>query len=475
MASNLLRKIPSVEKIKTSEVMQALIETHGEEQVSEAVRTVLEALRTEIQDAKDAGFPEERLDVEALAAEVVMYLEAKFTPSLRKAVNATGVIMHTGLGRAAFPETAQAALAEVAEGYSTLATDIETGRRSHRDNHLEDLICELTSAEAATVVNNNAAATMLILNTLAQGREVIVSRGQLVEIGGAFRMPDVMAASGAVLREVGTTNKTHLHDYRNAINEETGAIMRVHHSNYRIVGFAEEPSIEDLTDLAREHGIAVIDDLGSGALVDLSRWGIEHEPQVQDSVRAGIDVACFSGDKLIGGPQAGIILGKKEVVDRIRKNQLARALRIGKLTIAGLEATLKLFLRPERLEEDHPVYWMFSRTADEVGRRTRRLIRRLKDRLPEGAAELNLIDGGSQVGSGAVPVETIPTKLLHVRSPHATAEKLSCALRRNDPPVFPRVHQDALLLDMRTVLKGEDRIVEDALADVLMKELKNEE
>jgi L-seryl-tRNA(Ser) seleniumtransferase len=283
-------------------------------------------------------------------------------------------------------------------------------------------------------------------------------------------MPDVMAASGAVLKEVGTTNKTHLHDYRNAIGEQTSAIMRVHHSNYRIVGFAEEPPIEDLAGLAREHGIFIIDDLGSGALVDLSRWGIEHEPQVQDSVRAGVDVACFSGDKLIGGPQAGLVVGKREVVDRIRKNQLARALRIGKLTIAGMEATLRLFLRPETLVEEHPVYWMFSRTAVEVGRRTRRLIRRVKSRLPEGAAELTLIDGGSQVGSGAVPVETIPTKLLRIRSPHASAEKLSCALRRNDPPVFPRVHQDALLLDMRTVLKGEDHIVEDALVNILMKE-----
>jgi len=470
MTSNLLRNIPSVEKIKNTDSLRSLTEAYGEELVSEAVRTALESLRAEIREAEGSAFPEARLEPEAVAAEVSAFLEAKFTPSLRKAVNATGVIMHTGLGRAAFPEAARAALAEVAEGYSTLATDIETGRRSHRDKHLEGLICELTGAEAATVVNNNAAATMLILNTLALGREVIVSRGQLVEIGGAFRMPDVMAASGAVLKEVGTTNKTHLFDYKNAIGEQTSAIMRVHHSNYRIVGFAEEPPIEDLVGLAREHGIFIIDDLGSGALVDLSRWGIEHEPQVQDSVRAGVDVACFSGDKLIGGPQAGLVVGKREAVDRIRKNQLARALRIGKLTIAGMEATLRLFLQPEKLVEEHPVYWMFSRTAEEVGRRTRRLIRRVRSRLPEGTAELTLIDGGSQVGSGAVPVETIPTKLLRIRSPHASAEKLSCALRRNDPPVFPRVHQDALLLDMRTVLKGEDRIVEDALVNILMKE-----
>jgi L-seryl-tRNA(Ser) seleniumtransferase len=470
MTSDLLRRIPSVDRVKNADSIRSLADVYGEELVSEAVRAVLESLRAEIRETGGAAFPETRLELEAIAGEVESSLKAKFTPSLRRAVNATGVIMHTGLGRAAFPKAAQTALAEVAEGYSTLATDIETGRRSHRDNHLEDLICELTGAEAATVVNNNAAATMLILNTLAQGKEVIVSRGQLVEIGGAFRMPDVMAASGAVLKEVGTTNKTHLRDYKNAVGEQTAAIMRVHHSNYRIVGFAEEPPIEDLVGLAREHGVSIIDDLGSGALVDLNRWGIEHEPLVQDSVRAGVDVACFSGDKLIGGPQAGFILGKREVVDSIRKNQLARALRIGKLTIAGLEATLRLFLRPEKLVEEHPVYWMFSRTAKEVARRTRRLIRRIRSRLPEGAAELTLVDGGSQVGSGAVPVETIPTKLLRIQSPYATAEKLSCALRRNDPPVFPRVHQDALLLDLRTVLKGEDLIVEDALVDILTKE-----
>ncbi len=466
MTSQLLRSLPSVDKLKNHPAVLSLVEQYGEELVSEAARNVVDALREEIRSSAAGAFPMEKLEPASLAAAVNDYLRRKCAPSLRRAVNATGVIMHTGLGRAAFPEAAQGALAEVSAGYSTLAIDRDSGRRRHRDGHLEGLICGLTGAEAATVVNNNAAATMLILNTLAGGQEVIVSRGQLVEIGGAFRMPDVMAASGACLKEVGTTNKTHLRDYREAIGERTGAIMRVHHSNYRIVGFTAEPSLEDLVELAHTHELHFIDDLGSGALVDLSRWGIEHEPLVRDSIRAGVDVACFSGDKLIGGPQAGIIVGKREAVDRIRKNQLARALRVGKLTIAGMEATLRLFLRPDRLTEDHPVYWMFSRSAAQVGRRAQRLVRRLRPHIPHDT-EITVIEGGSQVGSGAVPVETIPTRLIQIRSPHMSAEKLARRLRRNDPPIFARVHKEALLLDLRTALKGEERVMADALIHIL--------
>ena len=468
MTDTLLRRLPSVDKLKNNEALIPMLDSYGEEQVAESIRAVLTELRARIQQGGEQGIPEEQLAPESIAAEAASLLASRFRPSLRKAVNATGVIMHTGLGRAAFPSTAQAAIADVAEGYCTLATDIETGRRSHRDRHLNDLICRLTGAEAATVVNNNAAATMLILNTLIQGKEVIVSRGQLVEIGGSFRMPDVMAASGSIMREVGTTNKTHLRDYRDALNEQTAAIMRVHHSNYRIVGFAQEPSIEELVGLARETGLLIFDDLGSGALVDLERWGIEHEPVVQDSIRAGVDVACFSGDKLIGGPQAGIIVGKKAVIECIRKNQLARALRIGKLTIAGMEATLRLFLRPDRLEETHPVYWMFSRTAEQVGWRARGLVRRLKNHLPD-FIDMSLVNGGSQVGSGAVPVQTIPTRLIRIRTPGIPPDSLVLRLRRLEPPVFARVRDDALLLDLRTVLPGEERIVERSLVQILSK------
>ncbi len=466
MTGPLLRSLPSVDKLKNDPAVLSLVKRYGEVMVSEAARYVVNALREEILISSAEVFPKEKLEPAAIAAAVNDYLRQKFIPSLCRAVNATGVIMHTGLGRAAFSEPARSALAEVSTGYSTLAIDCDSGRRRHRDAHLEGLICDLTGAEAATVVNNNAAATMLILNTLAEAKEVIVSRGQLVEIGGAFRMPDVMAASGAVLKEVGTTNKTHLRDYREAITETTGAMMRVHHSNYRIVGFTEEPALDDLVELAHAHGLYCIDDLGSGALVDLGRWGIEHEPLVQDSIRAGVDVACFSGDKLIGGPQAGIIVGKREVVDLIRKNQLARALRVGKLTIAGMEATLRLFLRPDRLSEVHPVYWMFSRSAAQVGRRAQRLARRVRP-LVTAETEITVIDGGSQVGSGAVPVETIPTKLIQIRSPLMSADELARRLRRHDPPIFARVHREALLLDLRTALKGEERIIADALIRIL--------
>ncbi len=465
MTQELLRKLPSVDKLKQSEVGQALVRNFGEDLVTVTIRNVLDSLRENLM-REDAGVSFGDIDPETIIKEVEGILQQKFAPSLKSAVNATGVILHTGLGRAALPEAAQASLATVVEGYSTLATDIETGRRQHRDVHLNALLCELTGAEAATVVNNNAAATMLILNTLAQDKEVIVSRGQLVEIGGAFRMPDVMSASGAILHEVGTTNKTHLKDYSAAVGWNTAAIMRVHHSNYRIVGFASEPEIDELTELAHKHELAIIDDLGSGALVDLKKFGIEHEPLVQDSIKAGVDVACFSGDKLIGGPQAGIIVGKKDLIEKIRKNPLARAFRIGKLTITTMEATLKLFLQPEKLTASHPAYRMFSLSKDNIEKRAKRVKKKISDHAP-GMVDMFLIEGGSQVGSGAVPVETIPTVLLRIVPVHQSVEELAKQLRKNEPPVFARLQKDALLLDFRTASDKQDGIIAEALIRIL--------
>ncbi|UCE22626.1 MAG: L-seryl-tRNA(Sec) selenium transferase, partial [Candidatus Aminicenantes bacterium] len=433
MTKNLLRKLPSVDVLMKTKEAQALIEKYSRDLVANAVRGVLTELRSEIRKAGVNSFPEAKLSSGNILKRVEKDLQETFSSSLNQGINATGVILHTGLGRAVLSEDAREAIHRASDGYCTLAIDIETGRRGHRDVHLEGLLCELTGAEAATVANNNAAATMLILNTLAQGREVIVSRGQLVEIGGAFRMPDVMEASGAILREVGTTNKTHLKDYVAAINENTGAIMRVHHSNYRIVGFAEEPSIEDLSKVAQEHNIPLIDDLGSGALLDLKEFGIETEPLVQDSVKAGVDVACFSGDKLIGGPQAGIIVGKELTLKRIKKNPLMRALRVGKLTIAGMEATLRLFLNLEKLKDKHPVYKMFSLTIDELEKRGQKIKKKIQAEISK-EAELSLEDGGSQVGSGSVPVETIPTRLLKVQSASTSAENLAKKLRASNPP-----------------------------------------
>jgi L-seryl-tRNA(Ser) seleniumtransferase len=308
-------------------------------------------------------------------------------------------------------------------------------------------------------------ATVLILNTLAKDKEVIISRGQLVEIGGSFRMPEVMKSSGAIMAEVGTTNKTHLKDYASAINENTGAILRVHHSNYRIVGFSEEPSIEELIQLGKEHNIPVIDDLGSGALIDLKSYGVEKEPLVKDSIKAGIDVACFSGDKLIGGPQSGVIVGKSETVEKIKKNPLARAFRIGKMTIAAMEATLKLFLHPEKLEENHPSYRMFALTPEELEKRARENAKKL-DNLREKAA-FDIIDGESQIGSGSVPTETLPSRVLRIEPLNQSAEEFARKLRLNQIPVFTRIQKNAVILDFRTIAPDEDEIVLEAILKAL--------
>lgn len=466
MREEILRQLPSVDELMNIAALTQLREEYSRDVIVNAARAVLGDLRAEIiSDVAVPPAPEE-FSVESICKRITSYLHDKFSPSLRKAVNATGIILHTGLGRAVLSQQAIDAINDVAQGYCTLATDLETGRRGHRDVHLNDLLCELTGAEAATVVNNNAAATMLILNTLAKGREVIVSRGQLVEIGGSFRMPEVMETSGAILKEVGTTNKTHLRDYVAAISENTGAILRVHQSNYRIVGFFEEPPIEDLVAVGRDHNLPVIDDLGSGALVNLSEYGLEAEPMVQDSIKAGADVVCFSGDKLIGGPQSGVIVGKAGVLETIRKNPLARAMRIGKMTIAGMEATLRLFLNPARLNQQHPDYEMFSRSLEELDQRARAVADRLAASIME-EAEVSVVDGGSQVGSGSVPAQTMPTTLLSVKPAAISAQTLAKELRYYTPPIFTRVQHEAVLFDFRTIRPDEDVLVQEALCQLL--------
>jgi L-seryl-tRNA(Ser) seleniumtransferase len=460
-----LRQIPSLDTLLREQAAEALVREYGHQAVAAAGRAVLDEIRSGIAaQAPDAPPPD--LSLAALIDRVKDRLCRKFRASLGPAINATGIIMHSGLGRAVLSEDASEALMAVAHGYSTLALDLETGHRTSRDGHVEGILRELTGAEAATIANNNAAATVLILNTLAQGREVIVSRGQLVEIGGSFRMPDVMKTSGAILREVGTTNKTHLRDYEEAIGETTGAILRVHHSNYRIVGFAEEPGLEELAELGRKRGVPVVDDLGSGALVDLKDFGLATEPLVQASVRAGADIVCFSGDKLIGGPQSGIIVGKAEWIQKIKKNPLARAFRCGKLSLAALEASLRLFLMPENLKARHPIYRMLGLTPQELGRRANKVASSLKKGLPAGV-RLTVEDGESQVGSGAVPVETIPTKVLAVASPLLSADDLAAKLRRLSPPVFARISKDAVLFDFRTIQADEDAVVDRALMALL--------
>jgi len=462
------RQIPSLDSLLGEPRVGSLVDRFGRDVVVAAGRAALDEARRSIASAGDgpAGAPAPDLSPDRLVQMIEDRLEKAAAPSLAPAVNATGIVMHSGLGRAVLSEAARAALAAVAAGYSTLALDPETGKRVSRDRHVEDLLRRLTGAEAATVANNNAAATVLILNTLARGREVVVSRGQLVEIGGSFRMPDVMTTSGAVLREIGTTNKTHLRDYEAAVGGATGAILRVHHSNYRIVGFAEEPGLAELVALGRARGVPVVDDLGSGALVDLAPFGLAPEPMVRASIEAGADVVCFSGDKLIGGPQCGLVIGQSAWIQRIKKNPLARAFRCGKLTLAALEATLRLFLAPEKLVERHPIYRMLALTPDELGRRAKKLAAALRKTLPASVA-VSVEDGESQVGSGAVPTETLPTKVLAVRSPALSAEDLARRLRALAPPIYARIHKDAVLFDFRTIQPAEDAVVERALAGLL--------
>ncbi len=466
MKDALLRKIPSVDALLQSPEGIRLAGLHGHDAFVRAARDETDELRRWI-ISRDPDAPGEKdLEPELVVARIGERLEAARRPSLRPAVNATGVIMHSGLGRAVLSPVAVEALEAVARGYSTLALDLDSGRRVSRDRAVEGLLRELTGAEAATVANNNAAATVLVLNALAAGKDVIVSRGQLVEIGGSFRLPDVMRTSGARLKEVGTTNKTHLRDYEDALDEATGLILRVHHSNYRIQGFAEEPGIAELAALGRKRGVPVVDDLGGGALVDLKAYGLETEPLVRESVAAGADIACFSGDKLIGGPQSGIIVGRAELVQRIRKNPLARAFRCGKLTLAALEATLKLFLDPDRLPERHPVYRMFGLQVEDIGRRANRVAAGLRRDVPKDV-EISVEPGESQVGSGAVPVETLPSRVLAVRMPRVPTEELARRLRRADPPVFGRIAGDRVLLDFRTIQPGEDKLVAGILAGLL--------
>jgi L-seryl-tRNA(Ser) seleniumtransferase len=472
LKEELLRNLPSVDELLNTTEGRLLAEEYGREPLVGAARAVLSELRSGIAGGAELWQAED-ISAESVIRRIVSHLQKKSAPSLRKAVNAAGIILHTGLGRAVLPRKAIEAINDVIEGYCTLAVDIETGQRGHRDAHLKSLLCELTGAEDATVVNNNAAATMLILNTLAKGKEVIVSRGQLVEIGGSFRMPEVMETSGAILREVGTTNKTHLTDYVRAINENTGAILHVHQSNYRIVGFTEEPAIDELVKLGNQHNLPVIDDLGSGALIDLKEFGLETEPMVQSSIAAGADVACFSGDKLIGGPQSGIIVGKAKTIEKIRKNPIARALRVGKMTIAGMEATLRLFLNREKLREDHPTYRMLSIPLEELERRAKAVADGLAP-IRADEAEVLVVDGASQVGSGSVPTETVPTKLLSIRLATGSATNLAKELRYNEPPVFARVHKEAALFDFRTIQPDEDGIVSSALKRFLTKTEKHE-
>ena len=460
---DLLRELPAVDRLLREPALQELEGALPRQALLEAARQTVESYRSLLLSPR---LPEDlaKLDLSPgkLAAEAARRARRQAEFSLRPVINATGVILHTNLGRAPLSGAAVEALTRAAGGYCNLEMDLESGERGSRQAHLESLLCRLTGAEAALVGNNNAAAVFLSLHALAFGKEVIVSRGQLVEIGGSFRLPEVMAASGARMVEVGTTNKCHRRDYEEAITEATAALLKVHTSNYQIVGFTSSLSTAELVSVARAHGLLVIEDLGSGVLLDLSPFGIDSEPRVQDSIAAGADLVTFSGDKLLGGPQAGIIVGRRALVERIRSNQLARIVRVDKLTVAALEATLRLYLEPEKALRELPVWSAFCADPGTLKRRAASLARRLKKVLP--GDEIEVIPGVSRAGGGSLPLVELPTFLVAIKPHRISAGALAEMLRRGEPPVIARISQDCLCLDLRTVPESREKCLLEALS-----------
>ncbi len=458
----LLRGLPRVDDLLGAPEALTLAETYSQAAVLAMVRDQLDRLRQRfVAGEQFADDTRAAIEPATVLAAVGAALAARLEPVVARVINATGVVLHTGLGRAPLSPAARAAIDDVARGFSLLEVDRATGERGTRETSVADLLCRLTGAEAATVVNNNAAATLIILAALARDREVICSRGQLVEIGGSFRIPEVMAESGATLVEVGSTNKTHLRDYERAITANTAALLRVHTSNYRIQGFTKEVSTAELAELGRRHGIPVIDDLGSGALADLAPHGLEGEPLVSQALADGATVICFSGDKLLGGPQAGLIVGNQQEVARVRRHPLFRAVRPDKLTLAGLEATLRLYFNMERLAENHPTFSMLTTPAEQIKPRADALAEQIRAAVPTLAVQV--VADVSQPGSGSMPTEEIPTWVVQLSSPECSAEELGNRMRAHTPPVFTRVQKELVHLDPRTMLPGDEQDVVDAL------------
>jgi L-seryl-tRNA(Ser) seleniumtransferase len=440
-----LRDLPSVDQVLKSPLAEATIQRFGRRATTEAVREVLASARAACRAGAAVPEPSD------VAADALAQLKARDVSSLRPVFNLTGTVLHTNLGRALIAEAAIEAVNAAMHGALALEFDVGTGKRGERDDHLRSLVCELTGAEDATVVNNNAAAVLLVLNTLALGREAIVSRGELIEIGGSFRMPDIMTRAGARLVEVGTTNRTHPKDYVAAIGPETGLVLKVHTSNYRIEGFTAEVSARELSSIVKVHGVPLVHDLGSGTLVDLANYGLKREPTVREAVAEGADLVTFSGDKLLGGPQAGFIVGRKDLIATLSRNPMKRALRVDKLRLAALEATLKLYRDPDRLTERLPTLRLLARTAADIAAQAARLAPAFGDAL--GAAfAVETVECHSQVGSGALPLETVPSAGLALRplSGRGQAlEALAAALRRLPVPVLGRIDDQALVLDLR--------------------------
>ncbi len=451
--------IPGVDKVLSLPPLISLLETHPRPTVLAAVRNVLAALRVDSVDGKLAA----ALDESQLCGLIVTELEQIVAPALHPVVNGTGVVVHTNLGRSLLAKSACRQMLEVAERYSNLEMDMATGERGERYVHVESLLCELTGAEAALVVNNNAAAVLLALSGIAAGKEVVVSRGELVEIGGSFRIPDVMRLSGGILKEVGTTNRTHLKDYQTAISPETALLLKVHTSNFSVVGFTAEVSIDQLVRCGREADIPVMADIGSGSLLDLSRYGITGETPVQEYLKAGVDIVTCSGDKMLGGPQAGIILGKRSFVAKLRKEQLLRAVRIDKLTLAALEATLRLYRDEREAVAEIPTLRMLTLQPAALKAKAAAWIRRLRAKIP-ASVSLTVVAGDSQVGGGSLPLLDLPTFLMAISVEGWSPQGIDAAFRERKIPVLGRIQKGQYLLDLRTLQDADIPALVDAMS-----------
>ena len=459
---NLFTMIPKVDELLEKENIKRLLNHTPRSLIVNSIRSEVEILRSDI---KDKMLNESTVmdRVSSLESLIVKRIEKKNTNKLKSVINATGVVIHTNLGRSLLNEKIIDNIRNIALNYSNLEYDLGEGSRGSRYSHLEDIIKDITGGEASIVVNNNAAAVMLVLNTIAKNKEVIVSRGELIEIGGSFRIPDVMEQSGAYLKEVGTTNKTHLSDYEKAINENTAALLKVHTSNYRILGFTSSVDSGELFNLKNKHQIPLIEDLGSGVLIDLSKYGLEYEKTVSESLKNGVDIVTFSGDKLLGGPQAGIIVGKKEYIDAMKRNPLTRALRIDKFTIAALETTLKYYIDEEDAIKKIPTLNMLTMGINEIEKKAIKLMEIIHNKIIDDSLKVSLEDGFSEVGGGSLPLEKLPTKCIVLNIEGFSTQKLERSLREFKTPIITRLYKDKVYIDLRTIDEKDFEVLADGI------------
>jgi L-seryl-tRNA(Ser) seleniumtransferase len=464
---NLLKQLPGIDLILENAKKDHFSVNIPKSVLVRAARSVVEDLRTDILNG-NKELTDENLDLSLMLEKVKNSVKNIMQLNLKRTINATGIIVHTNLGRSLLPADAVENLLEIASRYSNLEFDLLKGIRGSRYSAVEDILCEISGAEAGMVVNNNAAAVLLCLETIAKGKKVVVSRGELVEIGGSFRIPDVMSKSGGILKEVGTTNRTHLRDYERAIENDTRLLLKVHKSNYSVVGFTADVPLNELVELGKKYSISVMEDLGSGTFIDFSKYGLLKEPTVQESVSTGVDIVTFSGDKLLGGPQAGVIVGKKNIVDQIKQNPLTRALRIDKLTLAALESILRLYRDPEKAIENIPTLRMLTLPLESIEKRGEKLLAMLKG-LNNSYMSVKLLKLSSRAGGGSLPLLELPSICVGIKVDGMSANSIEKYLRENTPPIIGRIEEDCFIMDLRTINNDELTIIENAFGKILRK------